>query len=112
LTHKGTGNKLGNVIPLNETAMAVLNELRASQVRHMTRVFTWMKPKKLNDVLTYTVEPLNDYGRAWWKALARAGLGNYDADGRWQGNLRGMGYAIPLQRGYAAVVRLIGRSMR
>ncbi len=85
LMHKGTGNKLGNVIPLNETAIAVLREIQASPVRHMTRVFTWMKPKKLDDVLTYTIEPLNDYGKAWWKALARAGLGHYDADGHWQG---------------------------
>ena len=28
---------------------------------------------------------LNDCGKAWWKALARAGLGHYDADGHWQG---------------------------
>lgn len=86
LTHKGTRNKLGNVIPLNETAMAVLREIQALPVRHVKRVFTWTKPKKVGGVLTYTVEPLQDYGRAWWKALARAQLGSYDANGYWHGS--------------------------
>jgi hypothetical protein len=69
LTHKGTANRLGKVIPLNETAMDVLREIQGSSVRHMTRVFTWMKPKKVKDVLRYTVGPLNNYGRAWQKGV-------------------------------------------
>ena len=45
--------------------MAVVREIQASPVRHMTRAFTWMKPKQLDDVLNYTVEPLN---RLWQTA--------------------------------------------
>lgn len=77
LTFKGTENKLGNTIPLNDTAMSVLREILNAPARHMTRVFFWMKPKKIGDKLTATIEPLNDYGKAWWKALVRAGLGEW-----------------------------------
>ena len=36
--------------------------------------------------LSKEVEPLNDYGKAWWKAFARAGLAHYDAAGHWEGD--------------------------
>jgi integrase len=77
LTFKGTENKLGNTIPLNGTAMGVLENIRAQPARHMTRVFFWLKPKKEADRLTYTIEPLSSYGLAWWKAQERAGLGQF-----------------------------------
>lgn len=64
---KTTGNKIkrGNLIPLNRTAMAVIEEIQASHIRHLTRVFT------------YRGKPLEDYGKAWFKAMDRAGLGEY-----------------------------------
>lgn len=78
-----TGNKTkrGNLIPLNETAMGVLAEIQARPIRHLTRVFT------------YRGKPLEDYGKAWFKAMGRAGLGEYkqwtDEEGKkhtkWEG---------------------------
>ncbi len=62
LTTKGTANKLGVTIPLNATAMAVLMEIKGNPVRHLVRVFT------------YEGKPLADYGKAWNKALKRAGI--------------------------------------
>jgi len=92
LTFKGTENKLGNTIPLNATAMGVLEEIRRSDQVHLVRVFTWLKPRKVGEVLTATVEPLQSYGKAWWKAQERAGLGRYvegDVPGteRWDGDV-------------------------
>ena len=87
LTFKGTDNKLGNTIPLNDTAMSVLEEIRRSPVRHLTRVFFWQKPRLENGKLTYSIEPLESYGKAWWKWLERAGLGAYDERGHWQGDV-------------------------
>lgn len=90
LTFKGTANKLGNTIPLNDTAMGVLLGIRKSELLHFTRVFCWLKPRKDGDLLTATVEPLQSYGMAWWKAQERAGLGRFADDGaggtRWEGD--------------------------
>lgn len=69
LTTQGTANKLGVTIPLNETAMRVLREIKADPVRHMSRVFT------------YKGKPIDDYGRAWQKAQVRAGLATIE---KWQ----------------------------
>jgi len=59
-----TGNsiKRGVVIPLNATAMRVLEEIRADPIHHIKRVFC------------YEGKPLRDYGNAFYKARARAGL--------------------------------------
>jgi integrase len=81
LTTYGNDVKLGVVIPLNRTAMSVLEEILSAPVRHISRVFC------------YEGEPLADYGQAWYKALARAGLGTMtkwkDQEGKkhveWQG---------------------------
>jgi integrase len=40
MSFKGTKNKLGNTIPLNDTAMSVLREIRAEKVLHPVYVFT------------------------------------------------------------------------
>ena len=87
LTFKGTANKLGNTIPLNHTAMRVLEEIAASPVKHMTRVFCWEKPRKVDGKLTYSLEPLQSYGKAWWKWLERAKFGAYDEKEHWQGDV-------------------------
>lgn len=78
---KGNKIKRGVTIPLNRTAMSVIEEIHASPVRNLTRVFT------------YRGKPLNDYGKAWFKAMDRAGLGQYrqwkDEEGKkhteWEG---------------------------
>jgi integrase len=70
---KGTDNKLGNVIPLNQTAMAVLTEVAALPVRHRTSVFL------------YKGQPMKCYGKAWYKALVRAELGNWNEEREWHG---------------------------
>lgn len=64
---KTTGNsvKRGVIIPLNRTAMAVIEEIQAKPIHHIKRVFC------------FRGEPLNDYGKAWFKAMDRAGLGKY-----------------------------------
>jgi len=72
LSFEGTANKLGNTIPLNATAMAVLDACQ--KARHLTRVFCWLKPKKIGTTLTHTLEPLGSYGLAWFKAQERAGI--------------------------------------
>jgi len=69
LTTKGTANKLGVTIPLNETAMSILREIHTSPVRHLTRVFT------------YDGIPLDFYGRAWNKAMNRAGIEGFNWHG-------------------------------
>lgn len=63
LTTQGNEIKRGNTIPLNRTAMGVLDAIRTSGTIHLQRVFL------------YDGEPLNDYGVAWHKAMERAGLG-------------------------------------
>lgn len=61
----GNGIKRGNTIPLNQTAMGVLEGILSGNVHHLTRVFC------------YKGKPLGDYGKAWFKACHRAGLGEY-----------------------------------
>ena len=74
LTTTGNEIKRGVSIPLNKTAMAVLNAIAGQPVHHIKRVFC------------FRGEPLNDYGKAWFKAMDRAGLGEYkqwtDDDGK------------------------------
>jgi integrase len=65
MTHTGVHNKRGNTIPLNDTAMSVINEIKGGPFVHMSRVFT------------YKGRPLNDYGKAWYKALERAGIEDF-----------------------------------
>lgn len=65
LTTKGNAIKRGNTIPLNKTALAVLDEISSSPVRHLKRVFT------------YKGVPLADYGDAFYKARDRAGLPDF-----------------------------------
>ena len=65
LTTYGNDVKLGVVIPLNDTAMSVLREITSEPVRHLTRVFS------------VKGEPIQGYGKAWFKAMHRAGLGEY-----------------------------------
>ena len=65
LTTNGNDIKRGVVIPLNRTAMAVLDEILAAPVHHIKRVFT------------YRGKPLQDYGKAWFKARDRAGLPDF-----------------------------------
>lgn len=81
LSTVGTANKLGVTIPLNATAMHVLREINALPVRHLTRV------------LTYRGKPVSDYGRAWYKAQERAGLGKLerwkDEQGKWHERFTG-----------------------
>lgn len=63
LTFDGTENKLGNTIPLNATAMAVLQRIKAGKVVHKERVFT------------YAGKPVDYYGKECWRAaLGRAGV--------------------------------------
>jgi integrase len=61
------GNKIkrGNTIPLNNTAMSVLHEVKELDTVHLKRVFL------------YRGEPLQDYGEAWYKARTRAGLPDF-----------------------------------
>ena len=63
MTTQGNAIKRGNTIPLNRTAMSVLDEIRTKGTVHLSRVFL------------FDGEPLNDYGAAWHKAMHRAGLG-------------------------------------
>lgn len=63
LTFTGTENKLGNTIPLNATAMSVLQRLKAEKVVHKERVFT------------HEGKPVTYYGKTGWRAaLGRAGI--------------------------------------
>lgn len=81
LSYAGNTIKRGNVIPLNRTAMSVLESIQAGSLRHLQRVFC------------YEGVPLNFYGKAWYKALNRVGLGKWaqwkDGDGKphakWEG---------------------------
>ncbi|MRR49329.1 MAG: site-specific integrase [Rhodocyclaceae bacterium] len=63
MTFTGNAIKRGNTIPLNQTAMNVLDEAKRQGTVHLQRVFM------------YEGEPLQDYGLAWYKAMERAGLG-------------------------------------
>jgi integrase len=62
MSFEGTANKLGNTIPLNDTAMAVLQEIRAGKVVHPVRVFT------------RDGAPIVKCYEAWYTALEQAGL--------------------------------------
>ena len=70
---KGTDNKLGNVIPLNQTAISVLTEAATLPVRSTTFVFL------------YKGKSTKCYGKSWYKALVRAGLGNWNEEREWRG---------------------------
>ncbi len=61
MSFKGTANKLGNTIPLNDTAMAVL-QIRAGVVRHPVYVFT------------REGKPISKCYEAWYTALEKSGL--------------------------------------
>lgn len=78
LRTRGNRIKRGNLIPLNRTAMAVLDEIKASPIRHISRVFCYQWPgKDAAGRPNGKIAPLNDYGKAWFKAMDRAGLGEY-----------------------------------
>lgn len=62
LSFSGTGNKLGNTIPLNRTAMSVLDQIKRRKIVHATNVFT------------YAGRPFKYYGDSWQRALERAGI--------------------------------------
>lgn len=63
LKTQGTKNKRGVYIPLNETAMKVLETCRAAAVRHPVYVFL------------YEGRPMKEHGQhAWVKAHKRAGI--------------------------------------
>lgn len=63
LSFSGTANKIGNSIPLNVTATAILRELRSLPLVHHTNVFT------------YAGKPVKGYGKEVWRAaLDRAGV--------------------------------------
>ncbi len=59
LTFKGTPNKRGNTIPLNETAMSVLREIKATGI---SRVFL------------LDGRPMQNYNDAWYSAMRRASI--------------------------------------
>lgn len=59
---KGTKNKLGNTIPLNDTAMSVLQEIRADKIVHPVRVFI------------RNGTPILKCHKAWYAALKEAGI--------------------------------------
>jgi integrase len=64
LSFSGTGNKLGNLIPLNATALQVLEECRSLSVVSPEYVFL------------YNGRPMKEHGQAaWQKAVKRAGIG-------------------------------------
>lgn len=67
LTTVGNKQKRGVVIPLNDTAMAVLKQIRAG--------FTEHQKKTCKRVFLWRGKPLIDYGDAWYRALERSGLG-------------------------------------
>lgn len=75
LTFKGRGNKLGNTIPLNDTAMNILLAIKNAPLRHIKRVFVYKRDVKPGSTKVPTLQPLNDYGRAFYKAMERAGFG-------------------------------------
>lgn len=99
LTFHGRGNKNGNKIPLNDTAFAVFKRLHAAPMRHIKRVFIWKRSVKAGSTKVPTLQPLNKYGRAWYKAMERAGFGEYrewtDATGahaEWLGDFHWHGF--------------------
>lgn len=65
MTFSGNAIKRGNTIPLNQTAISVLEDAKSQETVHLQRVFL------------YDGEPLQDYGAAWYKARARAGLPDF-----------------------------------
>jgi integrase len=81
MSFSGNRIKRGNTIPLNRTAMSVLEEVKRQETVHLQRVFL------------YRGEPLQDYGDAWYKAMERADFGklhvSVDAEGKkhkcWEG---------------------------
>lgn len=79
-TFGGTANKLGNTIPLNETAMDVLRSIKASPLVMLDHVFTYQRCILEGDRKRFVTEPLGCHGKAWWKALHRQGLGDWQAN--------------------------------
>lgn len=95
LTFVGNNIKRGNTIPLNDTAMAVLHEIRNQPEFHPERVFFWMRPVPnpegyaggahrgrrfylSREAVETVVTPLDSYGYAWQKAMQRAGFGKLE----------------------------------
>lgn len=68
MSFSGSANKRGNVIPLNSSAMSILLAIHKAPIRDIKYVFT------------YRGRHLQHYGKAWYKALARARLGGNDAN--------------------------------
>ena len=100
LTTQGNEIKRGNTIPLNQTALNVLEAVRSSGTIHLKRVFL------------YNGEPLQDYGAAWHKAMERAGLGklvitkeNGKVSRKWEGdfNWHGLRHTFASWLGQAGV---------
>jgi integrase len=86
---KGTSNKLGNVIPINDTGMEVLEEIYR-QPFISDDLWTYQRCVLKGDTKTFVTTPLGCHGKSWYKALKRAGLGDWimnEATGvmEWQG---------------------------
>lgn len=63
LSFLGEGNKLGNTIPLNKTALGVLQARKTGKIVHKEFVFNFQG------------KPVKGYGdQAWWNAVKRAGI--------------------------------------
>jgi integrase len=83
-TWGGTANKLGNTVPLNDTAMAVLEEVyRQPFISDV--LWTWQRSVWRGGVQSFVTEPLGCHGKAWYKALKRAGLGDWNELNEWEG---------------------------
>lgn len=77
LTFSGTGNKLGNTIPLNQTAQDVLRAIRCRPVVHSTNVFTYPREVKIDGRKTMVIRPMKEHGQASFKkAVKRAEIGH------------------------------------
>jgi integrase len=64
LSHTGVGNKIANIIPLNDRALSILKEIKQDKIVHNTHVFT-----KSGVVMKY-------YSTPNWKRLCeKAGIG-------------------------------------
>lgn len=77
LQFTGTANKLGNCIPLNSTALSVLQTIKAQPVVHKDFVFTYPRMVKRDGKKVMTVSPMQEHGQASFrKAVERAGIGH------------------------------------
>jgi integrase len=81
---KGTSNKLGNVVPLNDTALEVLEEIYR-QPFISENLWTYQRCVLKGSVKTFVTTPLGCHGKAWYKAMQRAQLGDWNELNEWQG---------------------------